>query len=105
MTDMTKKLSGHFVSGTRQGTGTLIIRTDLDWERDVYPIEVSSDGNTGSFEVEAQQPFVNFKPCLIKNRSLHRAVGPNNLLILAGQDSRVLYPLLLQRRAATSSLL
>ena len=63
------------------GTGTLVIRTDLDWGRDVNPVAVSSDGNTATFEIEAQQRFVHFKPCLIKNGSLHWAVGPDNLAL------------------------
>ena len=74
------------------GTGTLVIRTDLDWERNVYPVALSSDGNTTSFEIEAHSPFVYFNPCLVKNGSLHWAVGPNNLLVMSGQDGRVLYP-------------
>ena len=74
------------------GTGTLVIRTELDWERDVHPIALSSDGCTARFEIEAQQPFVHFKPCLIKKSSLHWAVGTNNLLIMAGDDDRVVYP-------------
>jgi predicted alpha/beta superfamily hydrolase len=74
------------------GTGTLVIRTELDWERDVHPSALSSDGSTATFEIEAQQPFVHFKPCLIKNGSLHWAVGTNNLLIMAGDDDRVVYP-------------
>ena len=53
---------------------------------------LSSDGSTATFEIEAQQPFVHFKPCLIKNGSLHWAVGTNNLLIMAGDDDRVVYP-------------
>ena len=74
------------------GTGTLVIRTDLDWGRDVNPVAVSSDGNTATFEIEAQQRFVHFKPCLIKNDSLHWAVGADNLLMMAGQDARPVYP-------------
>ena len=74
------------------GTGTLVIRTDLDWGRDINPVTVSSDGNTATFEIEAQQRFVHFKPCLIKNGSLHWAVGPDNLLIMAGDGARPVYP-------------
>ena len=73
------------------GTGTLVIRTDLDWGR-VNPVAVSSDGNMVTFEIEGQQRFVHFKPCLVKNGSLHWAVGPDNLLIMAGQDARPVYP-------------
>ena len=73
-------------------TGTLVLRTDLDWERDIDPVAKSSDGNTATFEIEAQQPFVYFKPCLIKNGGMHWAVGTNNLLIMAGEENRVVYP-------------
>jgi hypothetical protein len=64
----------------------------MAWERDVHPSALSSDGSTATFEVEAQRPFVYFKPCLIKNGMLHWAVGTNNLLIIAGEDTRVVYP-------------
>jgi predicted alpha/beta superfamily hydrolase len=73
-------------------TGTLVLRTDLDWEQDIDPVAVSSDGNTATFEIEAQQPFVYFKPCLNKKGGMHWAVGTNNLLIMAGEDNRVVYP-------------
>jgi hypothetical protein len=52
------------------GTGTVVIRTELDWEKNVHPIDISSDDNTATFEIEASQPFVHFKPCLIKNGTL-----------------------------------
>jgi Putative esterase len=74
------------------GTGTLVIRTELNWERDIHPSALSSDGSTAIFEVEAQQPFVYFKPCLIKNGTLRWAVGTNNLLIMTGDDVRTVYP-------------
>jgi predicted alpha/beta superfamily hydrolase len=73
-------------------TGTLVIRTELDWDRDVQPSAVSTDGSTATFEVETQKPFVYFKPCLIQNGSLLWAVGPNNLLIMAAQHARTVYP-------------
>ena len=74
------------------GAGTLVIRTDFDWGRDLYPVAVTGDGNTATFEIEAQQRFIYFKPCLIRNGSLHWSAGPNNLLIMAAQDARVVYP-------------
>ena len=69
-----------------------MIRTQLNWECDIHPSALSSDGNTATFEIEAQQPFVYFKACLIQNASMHWAVGPNNLLIMAGDDVRTIYP-------------
>ena len=73
-------------------TGTVVLRTELDWGRDIHPTELGSDGATASFEVEAQKPFVYFKPCLIQNGRLHWAAGPNNLLIMAAEDPRTIYP-------------
>ena len=69
-----------------------MVRTDSDWNRNLESAEVSSDGNTTTFEIEADKPFVYFKPCLIKNGSLHWAVGPNNLLIMAAAHARMIYP-------------
>ena len=74
------------------GTGTLVLRTDLDWEHDIDPVAVSSDGNMATFEIKAQRPFVYFKPCLIESGRMHWAVGTNNLLIMASEDNRVVYP-------------
>ena len=74
------------------GTGTLVIRTELNWERDIHPSALSSDGSTATFEIEAPHPFVYFKPCLVKNGTLHWAVGTNNLLIMAGDEVRTVYP-------------
>src|SRR5436190_991493 len=74
------------------GTGTLVIRTELEWHKNLFPIDISSDGSTATFEIEASEPFVHFKPCLIKKGNLHWAVGTNKLLVMAGNDSRVVYP-------------
>ena len=93
---MTEARKGSFKRTLRvcypPGTGTLVLRIQLGWERDIHPSGLSSDGSTAIFEIEAQQPFVYFKPCLIKNGTLHWAVGTNNLLIMAGEDNRVVYP-------------
>ena len=93
---MTQRLRSNFKRRLRvcypPGIGTLVIRTELDWERDIHSTELSSDGTTATFQVEAQKPFVYFKPCLIQNANLHWAVGPNNLLIMAAEDARTIYP-------------
>ena len=70
----------------------LTIRAELDWDRDIPPVEVSSDHNTATFEIEAPQRFLYFKPCLTRNGRLHWSNGPNNLLIMAARHARVVYP-------------
>jgi predicted alpha/beta superfamily hydrolase len=46
---------------------------------------------SATFEIEAARPLVHFKPCLIKNGTLHWAVGSNNLLIMAGDHVLTVY--------------
>ena len=74
------------------GEGELVLHTELDWDRDVRPIITSADGTTATFEIEAEQPFVHFKPCLIQNGKLHWAKGTDNLLIMTQTGNRTAYP-------------
>ena len=69
-----------------------MVRTELDWNRNIDPVELSSDGATATFQLETEKPFVYFKPCLIKKGNIHWAVGTNNLLIMAGPTTRTVYP-------------
>jgi predicted alpha/beta superfamily hydrolase len=75
------------------GRGRLVLRTELDWDRDVEAVAAGDDGTTATFAIEADQPFVYFKPCLVQSGNLHWAVGPNNLLLMSEQDDRVSYPI------------
>jgi predicted alpha/beta superfamily hydrolase len=70
----------------------VVVRTELDWESDIHPVDTSADGNTVTFEIASPKPFLHFKTCLIANGHLHWAVGSNNLLVMGGQDTRVVYP-------------
>ena len=72
--------------------GRLVLRTELDWDRSIEPDTVSGDGNTSTFELSADQPYLYFKPCLIRDGELHWAVGPNQLLLMGEADDRAIYP-------------
>lgn len=74
------------------GQGRMVLRTELDWDRDIEPISVSDDGTTTTFSVEADQPFLYFKPCLVRNGQQHWAVGSNNLLLMSEEDRRISLP-------------
>ncbi len=75
------------------GRGRLVLRTESDWEKDLAPESVSEDGNTSIFQVEADQPFLYFKPCLITEDGVyHWSVGANKLLLMEEKDQRILYP-------------
>ena len=74
------------------GNGRMVLRTEQDWDKDVAPIEMSDDGSTWTFELEADQPFLYFKPCLIRDDEFHWSIGPNKLLLMEESDKRVSYP-------------
>jgi predicted alpha/beta superfamily hydrolase len=72
--------------------GRLILRTDQDWNRDIEPVAISEDGNTSTFQLRANQPFLYFKPCLVRDRKFRWSVGANKLLLMTEADRRVFYP-------------
>lgn len=72
--------------------GRIVIRTEYDWDLNIEPIAVSPDGNTSTFEVTADQPFLYFKPCLIQADSVRWAAGPNCLLLLAESAEAHYFP-------------
>jgi predicted alpha/beta superfamily hydrolase len=74
------------------GRGRLVLRTELDWDRDVEPAAVSDDGNTSVFEVEVDQPYLYYKPCLVRSGEVLWAVGPNSLLLMGEGDHRPCFP-------------
>jgi predicted alpha/beta superfamily hydrolase len=74
------------------GAGRLTLRTEQDWQKDVEPVAVSDDGNTWTFRVRADQPFLYFKPCLSRGGAFHWSIGANNLLLMGEDDRRICYP-------------
>jgi predicted alpha/beta superfamily hydrolase len=72
--------------------GRIVLRTESDWDRDVEPIALSEDGTTWTYSVEADQPFLYFKPCLVRGSERHWAVGDNSLLLMSEPDRRVSHP-------------
>lgn len=74
------------------GHGRLVLRTELDWDRDVEPLSVNEDGTISTFEVVASQPFLYFKACLLQRGRRFWSVGPNKLLLMTEGDRRKYYP-------------
>ncbi len=72
--------------------GGMVLRTEKDWDANLEPVAVSDDGTVSTFELEADQPFLYFKPCLVESGSTHWALGPNKLAIMTEPDARVAYP-------------
>ena len=72
--------------------GRIVLRTDLDWDRDVEAASVSDDGTTFTFALEAKKPFLYFKPCWRLGDDLRWAAGANGLVLMTAQGARDVYP-------------
>lgn len=72
--------------------GRMVLRTELDWDADLEPIGVSDEGTTWTFNIKADQPFLYFKPCLVRKGDHHWALGSNNLLLMSEGDRRISRP-------------
>lgn len=71
----------------------MVLRTELDWESDLEPVEVSDDGETSTFALEARKPFLYFKPCLRNGEGGVRwSVGPNMLVLMTSEGVRDVFP-------------
>src|SRR3954471_13371310 len=75
------------------GAGRVVLRSDLDWDRDQEPAEVSGDGETSTFALEARKPFLYFKPCLrTAAGDLRWSIGPNLLVLMTTEGVRDVFP-------------
>jgi predicted alpha/beta superfamily hydrolase len=75
------------------GMGRMVLHTELDWDKAIDPITISDDGNVSTFEVEADLPFLYFKPCLeMEDGSVQWSLGSNKLLLMEESDQRIVYP-------------
>ena len=72
-------------------SGRIVLRTELDWDKNIEPVSESADG-ISTFQVQAHHPFLYFKPCLMQNGQLHWAKGDNRLLIMTEDDRIISYP-------------
>jgi enterochelin esterase-like enzyme len=75
-----------------KGEGRIVLRTELDWDRDLEPTTVSRDGTTSTFTLAAKQPFLYFKPVLHAADGVRWAVGANMLVLMTAQGMRDVYP-------------
>jgi len=75
------------------GRGRMVLRTELDWERDTVPLAVSDDGETSTFALEARKPFLYFK-CVLKAGDSGGlwSVGANLLLTMTTDDVADVFP-------------
>lgn len=74
------------------GPGEIVLRTELDWERDVAPLAVSEDRTTFDFELRTAAPFLYFKPVLCRGAERRWAIGANCLAVRGAPAPREVYP-------------
>lgn len=72
--------------------GRIVLRTDLDWDRDLEATSVTDEKTTFTFELEAKRPFIYFKPCWKVGGETRWAVGSNGLVLMTAQGTRDVYP-------------
>ncbi len=73
------------------GDRRMVLRTDLDWGREVEPSYVSDDGTIREFVVETDQHYFYFKPCLLGDGEVW-STGANYLGTTEGEGIRRIYP-------------
>lgn len=72
-------------------SGSIALRLDDDWERNVLPVAIEDGGSTTTFQLRLDRPYAYFKPVLeAPGHELRWAVG-NDYLLVAGSE-RTLYP-------------
>jgi predicted alpha/beta superfamily hydrolase len=74
------------------GNGKVILRTELDWERDLEPSYVSDDRTMSEFVVETDQKYFYFKPALVGDDKGFVWAKGDNYLATTRTPIRVIYP-------------
>lgn len=71
----------------------LVLRTDLDWDKDIPPMSVDHQGLFVEFSFETTKPFVYLKACLRQPSGFVWSKGPNGLVVATRDDVRDGYPM------------
>lgn len=75
-------------------SGRIVLRTELDWERDIEASYVSDDRTITEFSVESDKHYFYYKPALVGgDHGFVWAKGPNYLATTGTQEIRRVYPL------------
>ena len=75
------------------GRRRIVMRTELDWDREIPPEDVSASGDRFSFRLQARRPYVYLKFCLTDGERTAWSVGPNFLVLMTTTGTREVYPL------------
>lgn len=72
--------------------GQLLLRTELDWDRDVEPVAENRHQGWFDFELGFDSRHLYFKPLVIDSRGKHWAQGDNSLALPGGRSPLELWP-------------
>ena len=72
--------------------GSIVLRTESDWSRDILPDEAPDGGHSFTFTVESKKPFLYVKPCLRVGDTVRFPPGTNKLLLMTEPEGRPIYP-------------
>jgi len=72
--------------------GSIVLRTEADWSRDILPDSPEEGGHSFSFTVESEKPFLYVKPCLRIGDTVHFPPGMNRLILMTEPDERSIFP-------------
>src|ERR1044071_1724276 len=74
--------------------GRMVLRTGLDWDRDVEASYVSDDRTMSEFNIETHEHYFYFKPCLAGgDPGFVWAKGSNYLATTKEDNVRRIYPM------------
>lgn len=85
------------------GSGQLVLRTALDWDRDVAPIHHSAEAAV--FEVEFPGHFLGLKPCLQRDGGHHWSRGSDYVLSAWEPDPEIWPFFFAEERGTVSDIL
>lgn len=72
--------------------GSIVLRSELDWERNVDPIAEDRAAGTFDFRLRFDSEFLYWKPVLLDPQGSHWAQGDNLLALPDGRRSASFYP-------------
>jgi predicted alpha/beta superfamily hydrolase len=72
--------------------GRIVLRTELDWNRDVEPDGPDDGGFSFTFTLESSKPFLYFKPVLRVGDAVYWTPGANRLVLMTEPDTRPMFP-------------
>ena len=71
---------------------SIVLRTELDWNKDLEPESIQDDGQSFIFALECNKPFLYFKAGLRTGDRFEWSVGPNLLCLMTNRDTADVYP-------------